>query len=447
MIIIRAIEGIFVAGLIPAALSIITDITPESERGKWIGIFFAGFYLGFVGGPLLGGLAFDNFGFNSAFILSAFLSLLAGAVTYFVISETKGISSTGDAKNVLSITQVFKTQSFSWVLLFFVLLWISFFITFAWLFVEPGVTLYVFSVINRTPTDFGIIVSIYGAMLIIGQILFGSLSDKVSRHGLIIIGLVVYGVGFLFLIGDQSYFTFIIFGFLAGLGLSLISPSLNSLITLMTNDSNRGILLGVSSSITGLAGIFGPVIGGFLYESMTKTSTPVSALSSLFVISIAGIVFSIGLVIFRVYLTSREDRTPLTAGEGLTITKIFQFTTPLEFASSGRIRQTLERVWTQLTAVAYNDGIITQDEQSLLNQIMIDLQKYSEVLEIALEDGIITDDELVFLKEARLNLWSKANVVALQDAIISPDEQQILEKLKEIAHELELKEKDFIIEY
>jgi MFS family permease len=60
LIVSRAIQGVGAAGLMSLAMTIIADITPMRERGKYQGIMGGVFAISSVCGPLLGGAFSDS---------------------------------------------------------------------------------------------------------------------------------------------------------------------------------------------------------------------------------------------------------------------------------------------------------------------------------------------------------------------------------------------------
>jgi EmrB/QacA subfamily drug resistance transporter len=76
LIIARAIQGIGGGGLAAAAFTIIADIFPPRERGKWTGLIGAVFGLASVIGPTLGGWLTDNLSWRWVF----YVNIPVGAV-------------------------------------------------------------------------------------------------------------------------------------------------------------------------------------------------------------------------------------------------------------------------------------------------------------------------------------------------------------------------------
>ena len=88
---IRAVQGFFTAGLLPACIGIIGDLDSGDGRAKKIGWLVAGHSVGFVFGPFLGGLWYDLWGFEIPFLISAALGFISLVFTYFMIPETLGV--------------------------------------------------------------------------------------------------------------------------------------------------------------------------------------------------------------------------------------------------------------------------------------------------------------------------------------------------------------------
>jgi EmrB/QacA subfamily drug resistance transporter len=65
----RAAQGIAGAMVIPASTAIVTFAYPLEARGKALGLFASGPYLGFTLGPVLGGVAIHNTGWRTLFLM------------------------------------------------------------------------------------------------------------------------------------------------------------------------------------------------------------------------------------------------------------------------------------------------------------------------------------------------------------------------------------------
>lgn len=83
----RAIAGLTSANM-SVATAYITDITPEDRRARRFGLFNAMFGIGFIIGPVLGGVAGDH-SLRLPFVAAAVLNGCNLALAYFVLPESR----------------------------------------------------------------------------------------------------------------------------------------------------------------------------------------------------------------------------------------------------------------------------------------------------------------------------------------------------------------------
>ena len=86
----------------------------------------------------------------------------------------------------------------------------------------------------------------------------------------------------------------------------------------------------------------------------------------------------------------------------------------------------------ELFEQAFSDGVITDEEYELIQQVELDVDNLNLALTKALEDGVITAQENAELNELKAKLLDQANKKALSDGIVDEDEQGILSKLSEL---------------
>ncbi len=90
----RAVMGIGGALIMPATLSIITDVFPREERGRAIGIWAAVAGLGIGVGPVVGGALLENFWWGSVFLINVPIVIGALVLGYFLVPASRDPSST-----------------------------------------------------------------------------------------------------------------------------------------------------------------------------------------------------------------------------------------------------------------------------------------------------------------------------------------------------------------
>jgi EmrB/QacA subfamily drug resistance transporter len=107
----RAVQGLGAGGLMALALSIIGDVIPPRERGRYQGYFGAVFGVSTVGGPLLGGWFTDGPGWQWIFWINVPIGLAALVVTSMALTMPKvrrehAIDYLGAAVIVASVTSI-----------------------------------------------------------------------------------------------------------------------------------------------------------------------------------------------------------------------------------------------------------------------------------------------------------------------------------------------------
>jgi EmrB/QacA subfamily drug resistance transporter len=85
----RFIQGIGGGGLAAAAFTIIADIFPPRERGKWTGLIGAIFGLASVIGPTLGGWLTDNYSWRWVFYVNIPVGIAALIIAWFALPNIK----------------------------------------------------------------------------------------------------------------------------------------------------------------------------------------------------------------------------------------------------------------------------------------------------------------------------------------------------------------------
>jgi len=86
LIIFRVFQGISSAMIFGTSLAIITSVFPQGERGRAMGINVTAVYLGLSGGPIIGGLLTQYFGWRSIFIFLVPFGLLS---LFLIIKKMK----------------------------------------------------------------------------------------------------------------------------------------------------------------------------------------------------------------------------------------------------------------------------------------------------------------------------------------------------------------------
>jgi len=138
---------------------------------------------------------------------------------------------------------------------------------------------------------------VFAGLLLTG----GSLGDRFGRRGALQLGLVVFGLGSLASAFANSSEQLIATRAFMGIGGAFIMPATLSIITNVFPSKERGKAIGVWAATAGLAGVLGPLTGGFLLEHFYW--------GSIFLVNIPIVVVGILAGIFLIP-TSKDPSAP-----------------------------------------------------------------------------------------------------------------------------------------
>jgi len=99
-----------------------------------------------------------------------------------------------------------------------------------------------------------------------------------------------------------------------------------------------------------------------------------------------------------------------------------------------------EQLYQRMLEVANEDGIISEDEQALIDNVRANISKYFQILRDSFEDKIITEEEQYEMYESRKRILEEALQVAKGDEKITQDEFKLLSTIREILQEMEYNE-------
>jgi len=120
------------------------------------------------------------------------------------------------------------------------------------------------------PADLGaLLVSAYALAYLLSAPIFGAISDRVGRKGMIFSGMVVLGVGTALTGLGSSFSTLLLFRAVTGIGAGMVEPGVYALIGDRFPYERRGRAIGVVSGMLIASTIFGVPLGGYLAEIST----------------------------------------------------------------------------------------------------------------------------------------------------------------------------------
>jgi DHA1 family tetracycline resistance protein-like MFS transporter len=307
LIVLRGLAGAFTAGLLPAMTSIVGDLAPEERRAQWIGILSGGASIGWITGPVLGGLLYDHFGYGVPFAGSIVMAVIALLLAVFLIPETHT-----PAAHPSRPRQAWKRslQALPTLRIFTLLMVVSLGVMFAWAFIEPQFMFYVYDDLSWTSSQLGLVMSTYGIACMIGEFTLGQLSDRLGRKPVLVLGLALFSAQFLGLVLFRNPLWIVGSFILAGLGNALYDPALSALIIDLTPPEHTAGVLGFKGTAGSLGSMLGP--------ALMVLFTPILSPQKVFLVAAAlvwGLVLACGLALRQPRGTEVSCQFSKTAAE------------------------------------------------------------------------------------------------------------------------------------
>jgi MFS transporter, DHA1 family, tetracycline resistance protein len=260
----RLLAGIGGAN-ISAAQAYIADITPPHERAKGMGLIGAAFGLGFVFGPVAGGLL-SQYGYSVPGYAAAGLSLLALLLTATLLPESrKDTSAVPETRAPMSVKRLLDVISQPRI---GALLALFFLCTFGYANIYATFPMISTGDFGYTNHEVGYL---FGFMGLIGAVTQGGLirilSNRVAERVLFIAGAACTMAGLALIPFHGNTVGLHLVLTVLSLGTGVITPTLLSMISRFADREEQGAVLGVNQSLGSLGRVLGPLWGTFVYQA------------------------------------------------------------------------------------------------------------------------------------------------------------------------------------
>lgn len=268
----RVIAGITGASFTTAS-AYIADISTAEDRAKNFGMIGAAFGLGFIIGPLIGGLL-GNFGERIPFYAAAILALINFLYGYFVLPESLSVENRRAlvlkrANPVGSLLHLKKYPSIGGLIIALFLIHIA---------AHAVQSNWSFSMIYRFKWSEGMIgisLGVVGVLVAVVQgLLIRKINPALGHKKSIYVGLTLYGIGMvLFGVASQTWmvFVFLIPYCLGGIAM----PALQTIMAEHVPPTEQGELQGALTSIMSVSAIIGPLLMNNLFYYFTHSNAPI----------------------------------------------------------------------------------------------------------------------------------------------------------------------------
>lgn len=265
----RLLDGV-TGGNIIVAQAYVTDIMPPHKRTQGLGYVFAGLGAGFIVGPALGGVLSSLIGARAPFLVAAVAASLTVLLTRFTLHETltpqQRRANRAQRGGGLSPREVYQNTPLRLALI------VVFVGQVGHSLLQSTFALYSAAVLFRGASEAvvnlgtGLLLSLVGVGQVLTQtLILPRLLQRYDEGWLVLLALVIRAA---------AMFTFALVSspwlgapttLLVAVGIGVMLPSVQSLMTKLVADEWRGAVLGVYQSAFGLATIVGTAVSGTLF--------------------------------------------------------------------------------------------------------------------------------------------------------------------------------------
>lgn len=253
----RLLGGAFSSATLPTAQAYLADITTRENRTQSFALLGAAFGLGIIFGPALGA-ALSGFGLLVPVLFSAGFALLNALFVYLVLPESRPAEARPARPPKLSFLDPRLLP----------ILALGLVVNLSSVAMEQTIAFYYQDKLLLSPLAttraVGAALVVFGLVAVLIQGFFVRVVKWPPRT-LMMVGLPITLLGYLGLIGGNSFVLLTVSLVMLGAGGALLGPGLSAAQSLAVGDHEQGSTAGLASSAQGLGRMLGPVLGTALY--------------------------------------------------------------------------------------------------------------------------------------------------------------------------------------
>lgn len=279
----RMTDG-FTGGNISIAQSIISDISEPQERARNFGLVGVAFGIGFILGPVMGGVLANAkvvpwFGPATPFWFATGLTALATLLVQLLIPETLCARTTARVNLLAGVTNVRKAFTYANLRAFFS---IVFLMTLGWNFFTQFFQVFLIAKFQFQPAQIGLFLGYMGIWIVIAQ---GGLLRPVSRRWgpshVLRVALLLSGLSLpVLLLPRQPGWLYAVVPFVA-IFQGLSQPNATAIASGLATQEEQGEILGINQSVTSLGQAIPPIVAGIITSININLPIAVGAAATL----------------------------------------------------------------------------------------------------------------------------------------------------------------------
>jgi MFS family permease len=249
---------------------LLADITTTRNRGRVLAMRQMALRVGFILGPLLGGVLAVSFGLRWLFLLNGISKVVILVVVFFMVSETRP-ERTAHATERTSIPWRERMRPF--LNLSFVALGVA---IVGQAMAQSAVLqtlmpVYAQEVFGQGESSIGLLISVAAVMALMVALPNGILSDRYGRKASLVPALALISVAAFLLSWAGSYAWILVAVAVQGSGEGMTMSSAQSYAMDMAPADKRGAYLGVVQMFQAIGGLAGPFVIGAIYSEVSPS--------------------------------------------------------------------------------------------------------------------------------------------------------------------------------
>jgi MFS family permease len=286
----------------PSFGAYIAEQSDEEARGRVFGVSRGIYMVVTVIGPALAGLLAQRFNFRLMMVVAFGFYALATIVRIWMASAERFRPTRSPEKPTLTGLTTQLKAMFALLVAGGVLTWI-------WITDAVGDTsfnltgelfpIYLSNIGKLTLEQIGLLGSAWGLASILGSFLGGWLTDKRNERTIISSGFLLVTLGLIAMISSRSLLGFLTARVLNGLGVGVLMPAYDSLISKVVPEEKRGLAFGFFGTSLGVLSLPMPWIGAQLWEHLSPQAP--------FWVTVAACVVSVPIAWFKFILPRIQE--------------------------------------------------------------------------------------------------------------------------------------------
>jgi DHA1 family multidrug resistance protein-like MFS transporter len=270
LFIFRGLQGVASAMVWPSAQAVIADSTEHSDRGRGMAYFSASWTMSMIIGPAFGGFIANFYGYKAPFLIAGGIMIPITVLIHLYVAETlksKVSILTVREPVVRRLRSSFREiRESDYFLTLLGLMMAAFITTFGLTLIEPLLSIYAQEKVNATLAEISLAFTLMGMSGFLVRVVGSGISDRIGRRKPILFGniwasLLTFPLS---IIRTPAQMIGILSARSAGWGFS--DPATQALLADIVDENKRGRIFGLFGSVSGVAMIAGPTVGGAVFE-------------------------------------------------------------------------------------------------------------------------------------------------------------------------------------